>query len=146
MQGWDYPDPYLHGVTVAREEIDELDHANNIAYIGWCQEAAWRHSASLGLDSAAYRGLDRAMAVHRASYEYLDAALAGDALEVGTWITASDSRMRMSRHFQVRRAKNGETVFRGDWDLVCIRISSGKPVRMPEEFLQIYTPAVVATG
>lgn len=144
MQGWDHADPYLHGVTVTQADIDELDHANNIAYIRWCQEAAWRHSAALGLDSTAYRSLDRAMAVQRAGYEYLNAAVAGDSLDVGTWISASDGRMRMSRHFQVRRTRDGETVFRGDWHLVCIRISNGRPVRMPTEFLEIYTPAVVA--
>jgi acyl-CoA thioester hydrolase len=35
---------------------------------------------------------------------------------------------------------------RGRWVLVCIDISSGKPKRMPVEFLSIYDAAVVTPG
>jgi len=49
----------------------------------------------------------------------------------------------MSRHFQVRRGADGATLFRGDWELVCIRISTGKPVRMPQAFVDGYLPAVI---
>lgn len=143
MNGWDHPAPFLHRVHVERGHIDLLEHANNTAYVDWCQAAAWAHSAALGMPPSSYRELDRAMAVRRAHYEYLVAALAGDGIEIGTWLTASDARLNMSRHFQFRRATDGITLFRGDWELVCIRISTGKPARMPGEFLRCYEPAVV---
>ncbi len=143
MPGWDYPQPWVHAVRVLPAHIDVLGHANNIAYIGWCQDAAWRHSAALGLAPDGYRALDRAMVVRSARYEYLLAAVAGDELEVGTWLTGSDGRLQMSRHFQVRRGADGATLFRGDWELVCIRISTGKPVRMPQAFVDGYLPAVI---
>lgn len=143
MDGWDHPQPFLHAVCVQPAHIDVLEHANNIAYIGWCQDAAWRHSAALGLAPEAYRALDRAMVVRRARYEYLFSAVAGDNLDVGTWLTGSDGRLQMTRHFQVRRSAGGATLFRGDWELVCIRISNGKPVRMPQVFMDSYLPAVI---
>ena len=62
MDGWDHPQPFLHAVRVQPVHIDVLEHANNIAYIGWCQDAAWRHSAALGLAPEAYRALDPARA------------------------------------------------------------------------------------
>ena len=143
MSGWDHPHPFLHAVRVQPAHIDVLEHANNIAYIGWCQDAAWRHSAALGLAPDAYRALDRAMVVRKARYEYLLSAIAGDELAVGTWLTGSDGRLQMTRHFQVRHRANGATLLRGDWELVCIRISSGKPVRMPQVFMDSYLPAVI---
>jgi acyl-CoA thioester hydrolase len=146
MDDWDYPAPFLHTVRVQESDIDMLDHANNMAYIGWCQDTAWLHSGALGIDAADYRRLDRAMAVRSARYDYLAAALAGEELQIGTWISGSDGRLQMRRHFQVRRCTDGITVFRGDWELVCIRISSGKPVRMPETFLRCYVPAVIDVG
>ena len=82
-------------------------------------------------------------ALKRASYEYLLAAVLGEEIDIGTWLTASDARLSMRRHFQMRRACDGATLFRGDWDLVCIRISSGRPARMPPEFLACYEPAVI---
>jgi acyl-CoA thioester hydrolase len=143
VSGWDHPDPFLHRVAVERAHIDVLEHANNAAYVDWCQQAGWAHSAALGMPPSAYRALDRAMALQRAAYEYLQAAVEGDTVEIGTWLVASDGRLAMRRHFQMRRAADGATLFRGDWDLVCIRISTGKPARMPREFLDAYEPAVI---
>jgi acyl-CoA thioester hydrolase len=34
-------------------------------------------------------------------------------------------------------------VLRGRWDLVCIELSSGRPRRMPREFLDAYMTVVV---
>ena len=142
MSGWDHPQPCVLRVQVEHAHIDILEHANNAVYVEWCQQAAWAHSAQLGMPPSAYRALDRAMAVNRAAYEYLAPAVEGDAIDVGTWLVASDARLNMRRHFQMRRASDGLTLFRGDWNLVCIRISSGKPARMPGEFLAAYEPAV----
>ncbi len=143
MDAWDHPHPFLHAVRVEPAHIDVLDHANNLAYIGWCQDTAWRHSGALGLDPGAYKSLDRAMVVRSARYDYLAAAVCGDELEIGTWLTASDGRLQMRRHFQVRRRGDGLTLFRGDWELVCIRLGTGKPARMPEIFRACYEPAVI---
>lgn len=143
MSGWDHPEPFLYRVRVEAAHIDILEHANNTAYVEWCQQAAWAHSERLGMPPSAYRDLDRAMAVNRAGYEYLAPAVEGDTIEIGTWLVASDARLAMRRHFQMRRAADGQTLFRGDWDLVCIRISTGKPARMPPEFLAAYEPAVI---
>jgi acyl-CoA thioester hydrolase len=44
----------------------------------------------------------------------------------------------MERRFQLRRVADGETLMRGRWGLVCIEISSGKPRRMPPEFVAAY--------
>ncbi|MBK7727816.1 MAG: acyl-CoA thioesterase [Gammaproteobacteria bacterium] len=142
MSAWDFPDPFTQTVRVLGTHIDVLAHANNAVYVNWCQDVAWAHSEHLGVAPSAYRELDRAMAVRTATYEYLDAALEGEELEIGNWITASDARLQMRRHFQMRRVRDAATVFRGDWELVCIRISSGKPVRMPRLFLDRYEPAV----
>ena len=143
MSDWDHPDPFLLRLQVLPEHIDVLDHANNTVYAQWCQDVAWQHSAMLGMPPSAYRELDRAMALRHAHYEYILPALAGDEIEAGTWLVGSDGRLNMRRHFQLRRRADGETLFRGDWDLVCIRISSGRAVRMPPEFLSAYGPAVI---
>jgi acyl-CoA thioester hydrolase len=139
---WDYPGPYRLALTPAGDDIDTLGHVNNLVYARWCQEVAWRHSAALGLPEGSYRELGRAMAILDAHYEYLRASYFGEALEMGTWLTDSDGRLRMTRRFQLRRADDGATVFRGRWQLTCIRLDSGRPCRMPAEFLAAYEPSV----
>lgn len=144
-EGWDHPSPFTLALTPAPEDIDGLDHTNNAVYVRWCGQAGWAHSEALGLSLADYRRLDRAMAIRDARYDYLLPSLEGEALVLGTWLTASDGRLAMERRFQLRRASDGVTLMRGRWGLICIEISSGKPRRMPAEFLGIYEAAVVST-
>ncbi|MBW8894491.1 MAG: hypothetical protein JF617_21225 [Burkholderiales bacterium] len=83
------------------------------------------------------------MAIREGHYEYLLPSFEGEALLLGTWLTASDGKLTMERRFQLRRAGDGVTLVRGRWALVCIEISSGKPRRMPTEFLAAYERVVV---
>lgn len=140
---WDYPNPFLLPVRVGPEHIDSLNHVNNVAYVSWCQDAGWGHTQHLGLGMESYRALDRAMVIRAGSYEYLQAALLGDDLMVGTWLTASDGRLSMERQFQIIRLADRVTVLRGLWRLACVQLSNGKPRRMPPEFLERYGKAVI---
>jgi acyl-CoA thioester hydrolase len=140
---WDLPSPFVLALTPQPGDIDGLGHTNNAVYVQWCEQAGWAHSEALGLSLADYRRLDRAMAIREGHYEYLLPSFEGEALLLGTWLTASDGRLTMERRFQLRRASDGVTLVRGRWALVCIEISSGKPRRMPAAFLDIYDKAVV---
>lgn len=143
MSCWDLPSPFQLEYRVEAAHIDGLNHVNNAVYVGWCQDAGWRHSQELGLSLEDYRALDAAMAIRHAHYDYLDAAYLGDALVLGTWLTACDNRLRLQRRFQLVRHDDGATLMRGCWDLVSICMSSGKARRMPEAFRRIYGDAVV---
>lgn len=143
---WDYPQPHIHRVMPQADDIDGLNHTNNAVYVRWCEQAGWSHSEALGLDLAAYRRLDRAMAINRAEYEYLLPTGPGQQLLLGTWLCGTDGRLTMERRFQLVRASDGVTVLRGRWHLVCIEIGSGKPRRMPPEFCDAYLPAVVTAA
>jgi acyl-CoA thioester hydrolase len=139
---WDYPHPFTLPVTPGAADIDGLDHTNNAVYVRWCEQAGWAHSERLGLSLDDYRRLDRAMAIRRGEYDYLLPTFAGEALTLATWLVAGDGKLAMERRFQLVRDSDGATVLRGRWDLVCIEISSGRPRRMPAEFVDTYMPAV----
>lgn len=141
--GWDHPAPFTLALSPQAADIDGLDHTNNAVYVQWCEQVAWAHSEALGLGLADYRRLDRAMAIRKGHYDYLLPSFLGEALVLGTWLTASDGKLTMERRFQLRRASDGQTLVRGRWLLVCIDISGGRPRRMPPEFLSVYDAAVV---
>lgn len=141
---WDYPAPFIIDVVPQAGDIDGLNHVNNAVYVQWCEQVAWAHSEHLGLYLSDYQRLDRAMAIRRGEYDYLLPALLEDALQLSTWLTASDGKLSMVRNFQLQRTLTGQTLMRGRWDLVCIELSSGKPRRMPQEFCSIYHAALVA--
>lgn len=141
---WDYPNPFLLDIHVTDQHIDGLQHVNNAVYVSWCQDAGWQHSNALGITLAEYQALDRAMAIRRSEFDYLQAAYLDDELVVATWLTGNDGKLSMERRFQVVRVCDGVTLLRARWDLVCIEISSGKPRRMPPSFQEIYGAVVVA--
>lgn len=140
---WDLPEPYAIELTVGEAEIDGLGHANNTAYVSWMERCAWSHSQHLGLDLAAYRRLDRAMAVVRHEVDYLASAYQGEQLCMGTWIVKSDHKLRMLRRFQLIRPADGATLLRAQTTFACIELSSGRPRRMPVEFVEGYGAALV---
>lgn len=141
---WDLPDPFVIDITVNCDDIDGLGHANNAVYVSWLERCAWRHSQRLGLDLVEYRRLDRAMAVLRHEIDYLVAAYENEELQMGTWIVESDHRLKMTRHFQLVRPADGATLLRARTTFVCIELSSGRPKRMPPEFIEGYGRATLA--
>jgi acyl-CoA thioester hydrolase len=143
VNGWDRPSPFTLALTPAAEHIDGLGHTNNAVYVQWCEQAGWAHSEALGLTLDDYRRLDRAMAIRAGHYDYLLPSFEGEALVLGTWLVSSDGRLTMERRFQLRRVADGATLMRGHWSLVCIAIRSGRPSRMPAEFLSVYETAIV---
>lgn len=143
---WDHPGPFTLYSRVKAEDIDGLQHTNNAVYVKWCEQTAWAHSGALGLDLDTYRRLDRAMAITHSEYHYLQASREGDEIAVGTWILAWDGRITMRRGFQVIRVGDGATLLRGAMRFVCIELSTGRPRRLPPEFIAGYGPAVLAAA
>ncbi|PAU55927.1 acyl-CoA thioesterase [Pseudomonas indica] len=140
---WDLANPFVIDIRVETDDIDGLGHANNAVYVSWLERCAWRHSQSLGLDLSEYRRLDRAMAVVRHEIDYLAAAYEGDELQLATWIVESDQRVKMQRRFQLVRPADAATLLRASTTFVCIELSSGKPKRMPVEFVEGYGQALI---
>jgi acyl-CoA thioester hydrolase len=140
VKPWDFPTPHVVTLEVLADDIDAYDHVNNSVYLSWLDQAAWSHSAALGLSLQQCVAMRRGMAAHRTEIDYLRAALLGDRVLVGTWIVGTDAKLRVERRFQVRRATDGETLARARIDYVCINLDSGRAARMPESFQRGYLP------
>ena len=104
------PAAYIGTHRVVGAEIDEYAHVNNAVYLQWLDRIAWAHSADLGLPLERCLAMRRGMAVRHTRVDYVQAALLGDALLLGTWIVASDGRLRCTRRFDILRAADGERI------------------------------------
>jgi len=132
---WDREDPFIIELTVQPKHIDALGHTNNLHYLAWLQQCAWQHSTARGFDEQQMVALDRAMVVRETQMQYLAATFVDDTLQVGDWITSTDRRLRATREFQIIRTSCGTCIMRARIDYICMRISTGRPTRMPPEFL-----------
>lgn len=135
---WDHPAPYVIRHRVTNADTDALGHTNNVCYLAWLERCAWEHSAAVGFDVDQMLAINRAMVVRTVRLQYLRATFADDELFIGDWICACDGRLRATRRFQIIREGDGTTVLRGEIDFVCIDIKTGRPARMPPEFVEAY--------
>ena len=139
---WDFPNPHVLTLGVAASDIDAYNHVNNSVYLSWFDRVAWSHSAALGIPLEECVRMRRGMAAHRTEIDYQRAAVLGDRVTVATWIVSTDSKLRVERRFQVRRAPDAETLARARTDYVCINLDSGRATRMPESFVKSYVTTV----
>ena len=70
---WDRPEPYAIAVDVVAQHIDELGHTNNVHYLDWLQQCAWRHSGAVGFAADEMVATGCAMAVRDVRMSYLAA-------------------------------------------------------------------------
>jgi acyl-CoA thioester hydrolase len=134
----EFPGAHVVELEVREADIDAYQHVNNAVYLTWLDRAAWSHSAALGVPLEQCVALRRGMAALRTEIDFERAALAGDRVQVATWIADSDARLRVERRFQVLRMADGATLARARTEYVCINLDSGKAVRMPELFARAY--------
>ncbi|MBX3229328.1 MAG: acyl-CoA thioesterase [Labilithrix sp.] len=117
-------------VTVADGDIDELEHANNVAYVRWLQDVAVAHSAAVGLDFEAYRRIGGVFVVRRQEIDYLRPVVRGARLEVRTWI---DSAMaaKCVRATEIVD-EHGTTVLRAKTTWGYVDLATARPARIPQ--------------
>lgn len=138
---WPVAAPFLQRRTAGVGDIDGFNHVNNARYIDWANEIAWAHSNALGLSMEDYRRIGAGCVVWRHEFDYVAPVILGDDIEVATWIAENDNRVRLTRAYEMRNAATGRVVFRGRTVFVSIDMRSGKPARMPPEFIAAYKPA-----
>lgn len=143
---WDVATPFIQPVAVGPDDIDEFGHTNNVVYLAWLERVAWAHSVSLGLSMDDYRRLGAGVVARRHELEYLAPTFAGEELLLGTWVQENDGRLTMWRGYQIVRPSDKRTVLRGRTQWVCVDMKSGKPRRMPPEFVSGYRPAAPASS
>ncbi len=121
---------YYHQVLEA--EIDELQHANNAAYIHWMQAAAIAHSSAQGWPSQRYWDASYAWVARSHKIDYLQPAHCGDELVVRTWV-ANMQRVSSLRKYEIVRESDGVVVARAETRWAFVDLTSRKPIRIPLE-------------
>ncbi|MCP5069203.1 MAG: acyl-CoA thioesterase [bacterium] len=124
--------------VITPADIDELDHVNNVVWLGFAVELAMAHSASLGLDMPAYRRIGCVWVARRHEIEYLRSAVLGDEIVEQTWVV----QMRAAR--SIRRARflaaDGRELVHCRMEWAFVDLGSLRPRRVPPEVLERFTP------
>ena len=126
------PAVYEYSLVVGPDDIDELGHASNVAYVSWMQSAAIAHSTAQGWPPEAYVALGAGWVVRRHEIDYRRPAVVGDRLAVRTWV-ATMEKVSSQRQYEIRRCGADEQLAAAVTQWAFVDYATGKPRRIPAQ-------------
>jgi acyl-CoA thioester hydrolase len=117
-------------LVVSPDEIDELNHVSNLAYLRWVLRVAQAHSTAVGYDYRAYDELGAVFVVRRHEIDYRRPAYAGEEIALVTWIE-SWSAASSWRCTSIARVSDGDELAAARTQWAFVATAGGRPRRIP---------------
>jgi acyl-CoA thioester hydrolase len=121
-------------LRVRHYEMDALGHVNNAVYQNYLEQAAIEHSEHLGLTLDVYRELAGVFVMRRVEIEYLRPAVAGDTLEITTWLQEMRGS-RAIRRYEIRKQNQDELLVTAEALWVWVEAKTMRPRPIPSALL-----------
>ncbi|MCC5607242.1 acyl-CoA thioesterase [Nostoc sp. CHAB 5834] len=139
--------PFKTLLRVRHYEMDALGHVNNAVYQNYLEQAAIEHSEYLGLTLDVYRQVGGVFVMRRVEIDYLRPAIAGDTLEVTTWLKEMRGT-RALRCYEIRKQNQDNLLVTAEALWVWVDAQTMRPRPIPsimlDKFLQIQNPGVTS--
>lgn len=119
--------------TVAIEEIDDLDHVNNVVYVQWANDIATEHWTTVAtpemLDNFGWVMLKHCI-------EYKKAAVLGDKILIKTQVGRA-TNVRYERFIEIYKESTMDLLVTttSDW---CAIDKNGRPVKISQEMRDLF--------
>jgi acyl-CoA thioester hydrolase len=123
-------------ITPIADDIDELGHVSNLVYLRWVQDVAMAHTRALGWDYQQYRALGAVFMVRRHEIDYVAQVTLGQSLRAETWV---DSWRLASCIRKTELLRDGKVVARAATTWAMIGLATGRPQRIPDELIALFT-------
>jgi acyl-CoA thioester hydrolase len=128
-----YSSAFRTSFEASPDDIDENGHVNNVVYVQWMQEAAIRHSRSVGA-TAAVMAAGATWVVRSHRVEYLLPVRESELVHVETWIE-DVQRVKSTRRYRFVRDSDDREVAHGETLWVCIDVETGRPRAVPADVM-----------
>ncbi len=129
--------PFTTQIRVRRYEMDALGHVNNAIYQNYLEQAAIEHSEHLGLTLELYRKLGGVFVMRRIEIDYLRPAVAGDRLEITTWLQEMRGS-RAIRRYEIRKQNNDHLLVTAEALWVWVDVTTMRPKAIPTVLLEVF--------
>lgn len=130
-------------LRVRYHEMDALGHVNNAVYQHYLEQAAIEHSEFLGFGHKRYEELGGVFVMRRIEIEYLRPTVAGDTLEVTTWLQQVRGP-RAIRRYEIRQQGEEQLLVTAEASWVWVDTKAMRPRAIPplilDAFLQTMQP------
>lgn len=134
--------PFTTQLRVRHYEMDALGHVNNAIYQNYLEQAAIEHSEHLGLTLDVYRELSGVFVMRRIEIDYLRPAVAGDTLEIRTWLHEMRGS-RAVRRYEIRKHGNDHLTVTAEALWVWVDATTMRPRAIPSVLLDAFVLGAV---
>lgn len=121
-------------ITVTPDDIDALEHVNNVRYVQWVQDAAEAHWNTLATTPMKDRYI---WVVLKHLIEYKGQAFSGDKLRVKTYVTRSEGATS-TRVVEILNESSLKLLVKAETHWCLLDAKSKRPVRMQEELINLF--------
>jgi acyl-CoA thioester hydrolase len=123
---------YEYAITAQIDDLDEMNHVNNLVYLKWCLKAAGAHSKHVGWPSKRYQASGFGFIVREHKIKYKIPALLGDQVVVKTWVETME-RVSSVRRYQILRVADGKRMVEAETNWVFVNMKTLALARIPIE-------------
>lgn len=128
------PPVYFHSITVIPQDLDELNHVNNVVYLRWVQDTAAAHWNNLMTEAIRRQFL---WVVLRHEIDYKNAAVLNDEISAKTWVSSVDGPKSV-RIVQLFRKSDGKLLAEAKTTWCLLNVHTYKPVRIGDGIKEMF--------
>jgi len=121
-------------ITVKPEDIDDLQHVNNVVYLKYVQDVAsahWERIVPEGFKNSF------AWVVLRHEIDYKSPAILGDEIVAQTWVSSCDGP-RSDRHVELFHATTHKLLVKAKTTWVLLDAETKRPKRIEPEISDLF--------
>ncbi|MEW6495135.1 MAG: thioesterase family protein [Cyanobacteriota bacterium] len=133
--------PFTTQLRVRYHEMDALGHVNNAVYQHYLEQAAVEHSEHLGFSHKLYEELGGVFVMRRIEIEYLRPAVAGDFLNVTTWLQEVRGP-RAIRRYEIRKQGEEPLLVTAEALWVWVDTKAMRPRAIPQPIMDAFERAI----
>lgn len=127
-------DIFQKHIVVAKEDLDELDHVNNVRYVQWVNDIAKSHWEAYASPKI-LNGYYWVLLEHHLQYK--GPAILNDELSLKTYVTRMEG-VKSNRIVEIYNAKTSKLLLRSESIWCLISRQNDRPARMPQELIALF--------
>ena len=122
-------------IQVKPEDIDDLNHVNNVVYLRYVQDVASAHWEKISPHN--FRN-NFSWVVLRHEIDYKSAAVLGDEIIAETWVSSCDGP-RSDRHVELYHAITKKLLVKAKTTWVLLDAETKRPKKIEQEIQSLFT-------
>lgn len=122
-------------IVVSKEDLDDLNHVNNIVYIHWILDIAKKHWESL-VSSQTLENYHWVLLDH--NIKYLRPALLKDKIIIKTFVEKT-AGVKSSRVVEIYNDNSEKLLVSSITNWCLISSKTNKPCRIPKEIIEVFS-------